>query len=244
MHYTFASLTFEAWMINTVSIFSRFLLIFFLLNISCLAGYKSVSADENTTKKTFVVSHSPWERMVESDNIITQFRWLNLNDGTKVIERKAKMIVQGVSPEQVASVIRDYRLIPEWMNAVDETQLLKQDNNDLWVIFLIFELPWPLRDKYLINEVREQKHPFLPFYTFRINSSEKYKPPFECKINDFGHYEGVWKVYSWQKDVTYIEFSAFSTAPPQFPRWIQDPIVNRLFTKTMESFYNLLYNKN
>jgi len=231
-------------MIKTSSTFERFLLILFLLNISPLAAYVSISASESETAEVFVVSHSSWERMIESDYILTQFRWLTLNDGSKVIERKARMIVQGVSPKQVAAVIRDYKLIPKWMNAVSEAQLIKSADNNLWVIFLIFKLPWPLRNKYLINEVREQKHSFLPLYSFKINSSDKYKPPFDCKINDFGHYEGVWKVYSWQKDVTYIEFSAFSTAPPQFPRWIQDPIVNRSFAKTMESFYKLLKNRN
>lgn len=243
MHYTLSSLTFEVWMIKTGSILNRFLLILFLLNISPLAAYVSISANESETTEVFVLSHSSWKQMIESDYIITQFRWLIINDGTRVIERKAGMVVQGISPEQVAAVIRDYKIIPKWMNAVNEAQLIKSADDNLWVIFLIFKLPWPLRNKYLINEVREQKHSFLPLYSFKINSSDKYKPPFECKINDFGHYEGEWKVYSWQKDITYIEFSAFSTAPPQFPRWIQDPIINRSFTKTMESFYKLLNSK-
>ncbi len=205
-----------------------------------LAVYNPISAEEKNTSLPYVVSHSDWESMAESDLINAESRWLNLSDGTKVIQRKAGMIVKGTSPEQVAAIIRDYTLIPEWMNAADDASLISRSNKNLWAIFLVFELPWPLRNKYLINEVSEHKHPSLPFYTFRINSSEKYKPPFDCKINDFGHYEGVWKVYSLQKDITYIEFSAFSTEPPQFPRWIQDPIINRSFTKTMENFYNIL----
>jgi len=203
-------------------------------------SYVSISATGDTISELFVVSHSDWERMSKSDNVITQFRWLFLNNGTKVIQRKAGMIIYGVSPGQVATVIRDYKLVPKWMNAVSETRLISRIDKNFWVIFLTFKLPWPLSNKYLINEVHERKHTLLPAYFFKLNSSDSYEPPFDCKINDFGHYEGEWKVLSLQKNITYVEFSAFSIAPPQFPRWIQDPIVNRSFAKTMENFYTLL----
>lgn len=203
-------------------------------------SYISILANEHAASELSVLSHSDWERMAKSDKVITQFRWLYLNNGTKVIQRKAEMIIYGVSPGQVAAVIRDYKLAPEWMNAVSETRLISHVDKNFWVIFLTFKLPWPLSNKYLINEVRERKHTLLPAYFFEINSSDNYEPPFDCKINDFGLYEGKWKVLSLEKNITYVEFSAFSIAPPQFPRWIQDPIVNRSFTKTMGNFYTLL----
>lgn len=240
MHYTIASFTFEAWMTKINCTTLGFLLLLYLLNINPLAAYNSIAGDDKSITAPTISKFSSWEPMTESDVVNAEFRWLFLNDGTKVIQRKAGMIVKDASAEEVAAIIRNYALIPQWMNAADDASLIAQPSKNLWAIFIVFELPWPLRNKYLINEVSEQKHPFLSFYTFSINSSEAYKPPFECKINDFGHYEGVWKVYSLQKDITYIEFSAFSTEPPQFPRWIQDPIINRSFTKTMENFYHLI----
>ncbi|MBU2558742.1 MAG: hypothetical protein KJ578_13275 [Bacteroidetes bacterium] len=223
----------------------RVLGIFTCLFLINLAVYAGISGEENDLidKQPVINSKSDWQTMIDNDYVSTQYRWLNLSNGNRVIERKARMLLTGVSARSVAEVIRNYKLIPAWMNAVNETKLILRDGRNYWVIFFVFKLPWPLRNKYLINEVIEQKHPVLPLYLFKIQSTNQYQPPYDCEVNDFGHYEGLWKVYALSNALTYVEFSSFSTAPPQFPRWIQDPIVNKVFTKTMVNFFHLVNEK-
>ena len=106
------------------------------------------------------------------------------------------MILHDVSPKDIAVKLRNYKLVAELMTNVDKTQLIVRHNKNLWVIFMIFKLPWPLRNRYLIAEVQETHHPFLPLITFTINSSNNYDPPFECEVNDFGQYNSEWKIYA------------------------------------------------
>jgi len=186
-----------------------------------------------------IMSTTQWESTGTSSLLIPEQRWLYLENGKQVRERQAQMFFHNTTLDEVAQVIKDYKRLPQWMHHADETQLLMQHNKHFWVIFTIFKLPWPLRNKYLITEVLEEHHPFLPMTIFRINSSNRYKPPYECNVNDFGHYESIWKVYAISPKLTYASFSAYSTADPQFPRWLQDPIINRSFIKSMESFYQI-----
>jgi len=219
-------------------LFSLFLLLLLPQQIkTAITIFVSLETDENIA----ILSKTHWEKMGESDVLIPENRWLFLDNNKQVRERKAQMLVNA-SLENVAGLIRDYRRVPQWMNAVDGTQLLKRHDKNFWVIFMIFKLPWPLRNKYLITEVREEQHPFLPMKIFKTTSSNQYTPPYECSVNDFGHYESVWKVYAIDEELTYVSFSAYSTADPQFPRWLQDPIINRSFIKSMEGFYELLQN--
>lgn len=219
-------------------LFSLFLLLLLPQQIkTAITIFVSLETDENVA----ILSKTHWEKMGESDVLIPENRWLFLDNNKQVRERKAQMLVNA-SLENVAGLIRDYRRVPQWMNAVDGTQLLKRHDKNFWVIFMIFKLPWPLRNKYLITEVKEDQHPFLPMKIFKTTSSNQYTPPYECSVNDFGHYESVWKVYAIDSQLTYVSFSAFSTADPQFPRWLQDPIINRSFIKSMEGFYEILQN--
>jgi hypothetical protein len=198
-----------------------------------------VPAAPITDENVGILSKTQWEIMGESSLLIPEQRWLFLENGKQVRERKAQMFFHNTTADEVTQLIRDYRRLHEWMNHADETQLLVQHNKHFWVIFTIFKLPWPLRNKYLITEVLEEQHPFLPLVIFRIRSSNQYKPPYECTVNDFGHYESIWKIYAIDNKLTYASFSAYSTADPQFPRWLQDPIINRSFIKSMESFYQM-----
>ncbi len=219
-------------------LFSLFLLLLLPQQIKTAI---TISASLETDENIAVLSKTQWEKMGDSDVLIPENRWLFLDNNKQVRERKAQMLVNA-SIENVAGLIRNYRRVPQWMNGVDETQLLKRHDKNFWVIFMIFKLPWPLRNKYLITEVREEQHPFLPMKIFKTTSSNQYTPPYECSVNDFGHYESVWKVYAIDSQLTYVSFSAYSTADPQFPRWLQDPIINRSFIKSMEGFYELLQN--
>ena len=177
--------------------------------------------------------------MGKSNFLLSEQRWLYLDNNKKVKERKAQMILHDISTEDVAGMIRNYKLIPQWMNNVDKVQLLVKHNNRSWVIFMVFKLPWPLRNKFLITEIQEIHHPFLPLITFKINSSNNYDPPFECEVNDFGQYNSEWKIYALNPTTTFAAFSAYSTSDPQFPRWLQDPVINRSFIRSMENFYKL-----
>lgn len=221
---------------NTIRLLIVLLFLFSPLAMSKLiSNIPFVDADE----KNGILTKTSWEEMGKSNLLVSEQRWLYLENNKKVKERKAQMILHDVSPEDIAVKLRNYKLVAEWMTNVDKTQLILRHNKNLWVIFMIFKLPWPLRNRYLIAEVQETRHPFLPLITFTINSSNNYDPPFECEVNDFGRYNSEWKIYALSPSSTFVSFSAYATADPLFPRWLQDPLINRTFIRSMENFYSL-----
>jgi len=184
--------------------------------------------------------HDQWKIMDNTNHAFGWQRWLTLSNDRKVRQRRSAMLITGVSAAKALQLIRDYRMIPQWVNNAEETQLLKRDGKNFWVTFTMFDLPWPLKNKYLVTESRESRHKLIPVDVINITNSDKYNPPYACDVNEIGHYEAKWEVYELAPMLTFIEFTAFSTAEPLFPRWIQDPIVDRAFMKTMENFYALL----
>lgn len=187
-----------------------------------------------------IIGFSQWEALEKSAHTLSYQRWLTLRNGRQVRQRRSAMLFNHLSAPTVLHLIRDYKKMPMWLSNAGESRLIKRADKNFWVTFTMFDLPWPLRNKFLIAENKEKKHHFLPLTSIHIESSDAYQPPYTCSVNDFGHYEGLWQVYEISPMLTYVEFTAYSSAEPQFPRWIQDPIVNRAFLKSMENFYELL----
>lgn len=187
-----------------------------------------------------IVNFSQWEALEKSEHTLSYQRWLTLHNGRQVRQRRSAMLFSQLSAQRAIHFIRDYKKMPLWLSSAEESRLIARIRSDFWVTFTMFNLPWPLRNKFLIVENKEKIHRFLPLTSIYIESTEAYQPPYTCSVNDFGHYEGLWQVYEISPGITYVEFTAYSSAEPQFPRWIQDPIVNRAFLKSMENFYELL----
>lgn len=193
---------------------------------------------DNVVKEHYTITASTnWEKLMENNRLLVWQRWLTIDNNRDIRQRKCQMIVRSQLKEVIA-LIRDHRRAPEWMCMVEEVSILAEEDENLWYTLARYHMPWPFRDKLLATRLEIIK--FHHSNLIRIDiQSDITKARNTENVNDFGYYEGSWTILSITDKLSYVEFTAYSTSLPLFPRWIQDPIVDKAFLNTMESFFDL-----
>jgi hypothetical protein len=59
-------------------------------------------------------------------------------------------------------------------------------------------------------------------------------------ITRIKHLEGSWVVTPVNHHYSKVVYKVYSAVPPQFPRWVTDPIVHDNLIQTMLSFKNIV----
>jgi hypothetical protein len=193
---------------------------------------------ENVVKDHYTITaFTNWEKLMENNRLLVWQRWLTIDNNRDIRQRKCQMIVRSQLKE-VITLIRDHRRAPDWMCMLDEVSILAEEDENIWYTLARYHMPWPFRDKLLATRLE-----LLAFHQsnlVRIDiQSDISKVRNSENVNDFGHYEGSWTILSITEELSYVEFTAYSTSLPLFPRWIQDPIVDKTFLNTMENFFDL-----
>ncbi len=213
-------------------------IIFLVWGFIALPMQVSAPAVDNVTKEHFTITASTnWEKLMENNRLLVWQRWLTIDNNREIRQRKCQMIVSS-SLNKVIALIRDHRRAPEWMCMVEEVKVIAGEDKNIWYTLARYHMPWPLRDKLLATRLQLTK--FQQNNLVRIDiHSDKSKTLNNENVNDFGYFEGSWTILSITDKLSYVEFTAYSTSLPLFPRWIQDPIVDKTFLNTMESFFDL-----
>ncbi len=180
-----------------------------------------------------ITSEGQWEKLWDGPKLMVWQRWLTLNHQRDVRQRKCQMALKA-SLDEVVSLISDHRRATRWMSMVDTVELLGRSGNT-WYTLAHYNMPWPLRNKLLASRLKLKTLIEGHMAVVEVQSDNSRLKNCD-NVNDFGSFHGKWVIIDLGNELCFAEFTAFSTSTPLFPRWLQDPVVDRAFMNTMQQF--------
>jgi len=165
-----------------------------------------------------------WVCVKKSKGVHLYERWITVNDNLRVRERKGELI-SSCSLQEAEDYLRDFSTVAQWMNGIKTISPLTKDTSQ--VIYMVLKLPWPFANRDLIarySYFKYNEHHSI----VRVNSDNTISmPKNRCKrIND---YQASWTIEHINDHQTRIIFKTFSSEPPLFPQWMQEPVLKKIF---------------
>jgi len=197
-----------------------------LMHQECVVDTKSI----NTPDK--------WEEVRNNNGVISYVRWLHYNNGTKTRERKGDMQVE-CSLKKTVEILTDPAETKNWMSGVSENYLLSKTNPLEWYTYTLYKIPWPFNNRDLVSAFALKNNPDNKTVIINIISRADHVPP-KPGIERLSDYKAIWTITETAPQKVHIIFSAMSNAQPMFPRYIQDPVIEKLFHNNLVRLRELL----
>lgn len=182
-----------------------------------------------------------WELITESNGIEVFERWIQLEPKLKIRERTGRMILNA-SVDEVLGLIADVSKAALWMKNVEEVALLKSISKTEWYQRTVLDAPWPFSkqdmvSKYIVhcNPEKTEAHVIIK------KESELF--PKQDGINRLDSFNALWEVIKINDHKVRVVFTTTSTKPPEYPTWVQDPIVRNIFFSNLRNFKKLISQK-
>ena len=224
------------------------LILVFIFMINCkdilpenLSKFQSDSAhllDEVKNVKDVV----EWKLVKRSNDIILYERWIPLPDSRKTRERKGVFYVSN-SIDEIVNLVVNENGIKSWMPKVQESKSLAEINQNQQIIYLFFNAPWPFKDKDLVAKITVKETSGEQVIAIHYSAISNYIPLNE-NAERLTSYEATWTITSEKNGLTEVAFTAYSDTPLVAPRWIQDPITEKLFKNNLQSLRKQLIHLN
>jgi len=201
-----------------------------------------VAAPVNS-KETKVVNGKPassdrWEEVKNNNGVVSYVRWLHHDDGTKTRERKGDMLVD-CSLKKTVEVLTDPAETKNWMSGVSENYMLSKSNPSEWYTYTLYDIPWPFNNRDLVSSYAIKTNPGNKSVIINIDSRADHVPS-KPGIERLKDYNATWTITETAPQKVHIVFSAMSNTPPMFPRYIQDPIIEKMFHNNLVRLRELL----
>jgi hypothetical protein len=214
-----------------MSIFSLLQILYFGIVVSSVV---IESPADNPDKKDTVL----WKEARSSDGVQSFYRWIISENGLTFRERKGEMEIQCSLPEAV-NILSDAQHTDKWMAGVNESKNLSRPGNNEWYTYTLFSVPWPFSKRDLVSLNRLSVDPVQSVAFIDVICKENHVPlkPDVTRLTD---YRAQWKIIRLEENKIHLSFIAASSTPPAFPRYIQDPVIERMFHNNLVRLKELL----
>lgn len=207
--------------------------IFFLIFLQLIAPVSLLMAKSGGPSEPM-----QWELITESFGIKVYERWIEPEPDLKVRERSGKMVLS-CSMEDVIELISDYEKVPLWMNAAEKVEVLKRIDKKEWYQRTVLDAPWPFSKQdmvshYIVKESKcKNKAQILILRETKLYPKQK-------GIERLDSFNAKWEVEKINDNKVKVTFTTSSTKPPEYPSWVQDPVVRNMFFSNLKNFKKLI----
>jgi hypothetical protein len=191
-------------------------------------------------KKTNL-TYGNWEEVKNTDGVKTYVRWLYYNDGKKTRERKGEIFVD-CNMDEAIGILSEPSVTKKWMSGVSENYLITRLTPNQWYTYTLYDIPWPFNKRDLVSGYELNYMPGKKTATIKIFSKADFIPE-KTGIDRLINYSANWTVVETSSQKVHIVFSAISDTPPLFPRYIQDPVIEKMFHNNLVRLKDLLSQK-
>ena len=199
---------------------ARIRLIFFAL----LAGSNLMAAES-------------WKEVKSESGVIIYERWVKVSSALTVKERKGEMTING-SMNSVVNLLRDPSNLKHWMENVSDAYLVRKESEREWASYTYFSLPWPFENR---DMVAYSQLNYCGSASATIEMvSRATDLPVKKNVKRLTDYKATWKITDLGNGRIFISLSAISFTSPEFPRFIQDPVVRGVFMRNMLKLKGML----
>ncbi len=156
-------------------------------------------------------------------------RWILVNNQMRLRERKGEIIVH-CDYYLAINYLSEIERLRDWMHSVVSVQKLHSSSEGESLRHIVFRLPFPFNNRDVVASVQTSVVDNTQSY-IQINSkSNATEYPKMKRINAF---TAKWNIQKLEDGKVKISFVTFSTEPPLFPDWIQNPVIEREFKKNL-----------
>ena len=209
-----------------------------LILSACIILTTPVISKEASIENIKNVSSEQWEEVKNNKGVVTYVRWQFQSDGTKTRERLGDMQAD-CSLKKTVEVLTDPAETRKWMSGVSENYLLSKSNPSEWYTYTLYSIPWPFNNRDLVSVFALKNIPGNKTVIINIDSKADHVPP-KPGIERLKDYNATWTITETAPQKVHIVFSAMSNTPPMFPRYIQDPIIEKMFHNNLVRLRELL----
>ncbi len=205
-----------------------FILLVFVLTSSVFAKDKPIAENEIFG----------WELITESFGIKVYERWVELDKDIKVRERSGKMTLH-CSVEEVIELISDISRTQLWMSNVEKVEVIKSVSVKEWYQRTVLDAPWPFSKQDMVSRyIVEQDVANSTAKVTILRETNLY--PEQEGVDRLDSFNAEWEIVAVNKNKVKVTFTTKSTKPPEYPCWIQDPVVRNMFFSNLKNFKKLL----
>ena len=177
------------------------------------------------------INYGQWETIKNSEGVQTYVRWIENTEGIRTRERKGEMVID-CTIEDAVRIITNAKSTEHWMKNVKESFDIKRVNSFKWYTYTLFNIPWPFENRDLVSSNTIKTNIEKDSTIISIISREDYFP-FKSGIKRLTGYTANWGIVRITEEEVRVTFTAITSTPPMFPRWIQDPILEHIFHKNL-----------
>lgn len=177
---------------------------------------------------------SDWETRQKTNGIELQYRWILIGDTLKTREMRVFFVINTSISDILPNFYQSDKL-KQWTAASARCKVFHFSDTE-WTTYTLFDIPKPFRKQdifinYLVTSIQN-------ITWIRMTSVPEFRSKVEG-INRIENYEGYWKLTTLNNGNTLVEFYSISFIKPLLPRVVQDPILQRLFFRSLENLTKL-----
>ncbi len=181
---------------------------------------------------------SEWETAKKTESVELQYRWVNVGDSLKTRELRAILTIQA----PIGSIIKNLNTennYQQWSVGVENCKTYEKSGNG-WVMYTLFDIPKPFTKQDLIARYTIEK--VGNNTVIKVESIPEYLP-LKKGISRMKNYLGCWILEPGSGNCSHITFYSTSFTKPMFPRFIQDPVIQRMLVKSFDTLIKMSENE-
>jgi hypothetical protein len=182
------------------------------------------------------VSSSEFKLVEKRGDIALYERWFLYDSTTKAREIKVVFEVKA-DLQSAINLLRDETSSAKWNLHTSEFRILRE-NNDRWVNYIRYDLPWPVSDHDCVLRYNMQMPSASKCLIFFESGADGHFPVSD-KFSRLSDIRGKW-LFEEQRETIHIEYSVTTMPSSTLPRWVTDPIIRNNLLDMMTKFTRLL----
>ena len=200
-----------------------------------IAQNKELDAIANLQEFVAAAKKEKWKQAKQKDGITISYRDLELFDTIETRELRLKFTVSGTI-ESILSQIKQVDNLKAWNDGVRQAKVLK-DNDSSWILHTVYKIPWPFSQQDLVASYSIERRKDIVIISSK--SLPDYIKPTEG-ITREGYNLSQWLIIPKSNGLFEVKFSAISLTNSSIPRWIKDPLLQRMLLKSFSKLKNRL----
>ena len=177
-----------------------------------------------------LIAAENWEKIESKSGITIYERWVKVSNNVIVKERKGEMVITSTM-NSVLNTLNDPSKTKIWMENVSDAYLINKESEKEWSSYTYFSLPWPIENRDMVA-VSKLNYNNPKCATIEMISKEN-SLPLKKNVKRLIDYKAIWKIADLGNGHIFVSLSAISKTPPEFPRFIMDPIVRGAFLRNL-----------
>ncbi len=214
------------------------LILIIILAGSNLSMAQNKELDEIRNLEEFVATakKEDWKQAKQKNGITISYRKLELFDTIKTRELLLEFTVSGTM-DSILSQIKQPDNLSSWNDGIKSAKVLK-DNGPNWILHTVYKIPFPFSQQDLVASysIEERKDTII----ISSKSLPDYIKPIKG-ITREGYNLSQWLLISKNNGLFEIKFSAISITNSSIPRWIKDPLIQRMLVRSFTKFKNRMH---